>query len=168
MVKIRDQAKVFLWGRKRYGSAGNRDHARNVSLEDEFDHEDGESFTRFDAIESSWAEADEEDRLRDRHQLKLNDTLWQLAEKLPAEWRTALKMRYQRDLSFEEITRRTGLSSCTVKRFLRYAVQQLRAELRALGYRPLAPDAPLPASGPTKGTNCRRPAREHPPQPTPA
>ena len=55
------------------------------------------------------------------------------AERLPQEQREVLYLREKQDMSFQEIAEITGESVNTVKSRMRYALENIRKELKAMG-----------------------------------
>jgi RNA polymerase sigma-70 factor (ECF subfamily) len=64
-------------------------------------------------------------------QAEQSEALRQALERLPEDYRTALTLRYQEDLPFEEIGQRLGRSANAARKLWLRAVQRLQQELGA-------------------------------------
>jgi RNA polymerase sigma factor (sigma-70 family) len=144
-LRVRDAAREFLRGRKKFGSAAMRDAANlELSLDEPITNEDGEEITRLHRIEAKQADQDYQEGCTLRHQENVLAEIAQAFEELSAQERCVIQLRFSKGLSRPHIAKRLRLSVPTVNRIQRSAVRQLRRALSDRGYSALPESAPIP------------------------
>jgi RNA polymerase sigma-70 factor (ECF subfamily) len=113
-----DRGRPFSCWLYRIAANGVASHYRNRRLQLSLD----------DAIDLAAIESDPADEVVDRERVR---AVWQAVDRLPAQQRAAMILKFSDDLTMEDIGAVLGKSPAAAKLLVYRAVQRLRVELRA-------------------------------------